>query len=154
MKKNFTHIICFWCLVTFFGACKDRNPDPIPHCPVYIIIYRDSRDSDLAIGRMKTFNNGRGDAGCYGVVVVNLNNEDFLAYEMGCPNDWRYGGMIVKHELSAREMPDYFECSECKTKFSILDGQPMPGAVSRYPMKAYRVLPYPSGGSMAFQVLR
>jgi nitrite reductase/ring-hydroxylating ferredoxin subunit len=138
MKRFLTHI-GFLGFVVFFMACEKRNPDPIPNCTVSLVIHRDNLDSDLAAGRMKTFNSGRGYAGCNGVVVINLGNDEFLAFERYCPNDWRYDGVVVKHQNLAQEMPNHFECNVCKTKFNILDGQPMSGAVSRFPMRAYKV---------------
>ncbi|MCL2414541.1 MAG: hypothetical protein FWC94_04730 [Bacteroidales bacterium] len=133
-------------LALFLSSCNrgDGNPHQIPICTVHIDIYLDSFDRDLVPGRVKTFNNARGMAGCYGhrnggVVVINLNGDDFLAWDMACPNDHWMGGVVIPFHSLAQAMPDYFHCSMCDTRFNPLDGQPMTGAATRFVMRQYSV---------------
>jgi hypothetical protein len=154
MKNFFRYFVCFLGLFALLSGCRDQNPDPIPSCQVSIIIWRDSHDNKLAPGMIRTFNSGRGYAGCDGVVVLNLDDIEFLAYDRSCPNCWRYFGTVIEHKDDVQPRPTNFQCSICESKFDILDGQPMSGAVSRYPMKKYKVSPHPQGGSKAFLVHR
>jgi len=155
MKKYLTNTVWFLILAVLCLSCKDeRNPYPIGNCTVFFIIYLDGFHSDFVPGRMKTFNRGNsgGHTGCYdGIVVLNLDGENFLAYDMACPNDHYYGCMVIDFHSGTREFPAHFECACCKTKFNILDGRPMAGAQTRYPMKKYKVSPV-SGQRRQFEV--
>jgi len=152
MKKYLTNTVWFLILVVFGLSCdNERNPYPIGNCTVSFVIQLDGWHSDFAPGRMKTFNraNSAGHTGCYdGIVVLNLDNENFLAYDMACPNDHFYGCMVIDFHPGHREfptdslrpdLPPHFRCSCCNTRFNILDGRPMRGADTRYPMKSYKI---------------
>jgi len=160
MKKFFANTICFLTLVLLLFSCREeRNPYPIPICHVDILIRLDGFDMGFGAGRMKTFNYTRGHAGCYGslqywnmgfrggVVVLNMGGGEFLAYDMACPNDHWHGCTVVEFisDGGTRVIPDYFECSCCKTKFNILSGQPMAGSQTRYSMRSYHVTPITGG---------
>jgi hypothetical protein len=143
MKRNFLSIFCFLSVAIFFNSCNDRNPDPIPSWySVSIVFNVNSFDNDFSVGSVKTFNNQRGYAGVSGVVVYRVSLDEFHAYDMACPNDWRYGGMVISHSTSATAPPDglLFECGYCKVKFSILDGTPQSSGY-KYSMKKYQVTP-------------
>ena len=131
-------------LALLFFSCRDGdgNPHPIMVCTVSIPINRNSHDNDFAPGRMKTFNSGRGQAGCYGgIVVLNINDEEFLAWDMACPNDHFYGCRVVVFSQLAQEMPVHFEGTLCRTRFNPLDGRPMAGSATRFVMRGYQVSP-------------
>jgi len=144
MKKYFIHTACLLTFALFFFGCNrgDGNPNPIPICPVRIEI--GVMDNDLVPGNVKTFNNSRGMAGCNwhgtgGVVVYNINGEDFLAWDMACPNDHWAGAVVIGWQLTAQPRPLYFQCSMCHTRFDPLTGTPLPGAATRFVMRQYSV---------------
>ena len=143
MIKKICHLICFLSIVALLGGCNDdRNPYPIPnYYPVNISILLDSFDSDLAIGRVKTFNSQRGSAGYFGVVVYRYGAEDFYAYDMACPNDHYSGCTVIEHSLTATDPHGLnLECSRCcKTKFSLLSGYPVETTFYKYPLRQYQV---------------
>jgi nitrite reductase/ring-hydroxylating ferredoxin subunit len=146
MKKFFAYFICFLSFVMFFGSCKgDGNPNPIPNSTVNFIIDLNSSDSRFTIGTMKTFNNTRGYTGYYGsvgggVVVLRMGDDEFLAYDMACPNDHYYYCFVAEFQGLQQDMPQHFECSCCKAKFNILNGVPI-SSPKKYAMKKYQVTP-------------
>ncbi|MCL2028631.1 MAG: hypothetical protein FWG79_09145 [Bacteroidales bacterium] len=156
MRKNFIPIVCFLGLVIVLESCSERNRNPIPDCMVNFMIDRSSTEILFGAQHIKTFNNSNssGYTGCYGdvrygggVVVVNINDVDFLAYDMACPYDHYYGGMIVKFQISPQPIPtdtegrQVFECSHCKTKFDVMTGGAIKGGATKYPLKRYTVAP-------------
>jgi len=150
MQKFFTNTVHFLILALLFFSCRDGdgNPHPIPLCVVSIDIDQRGLDNDFVPGRMKTFDDRRGPAGCYGnrgggIVVINLNDEEFFAWDMACPNNHFAGCIVVQFRLTSQEIPTYFECSLCKIRFNPLDGTPISG--SRYVMRRYRATRQPNG---------
>jgi len=146
VKRFYIYTVCFLTLALLVFSCNDGdgNPHRIPICTVSIDIDQRSHDNDFAPGRIKTFDHRRGPSGCYGswnggVVVVNIDNEDFRAFDMACPNDHWLGGVVIEWQLLSREIPPYFQCAMCNTRFNPLDGTPMEGAATRYVMRQYSV---------------
>ena len=142
MQKFLLYTTCFFVLSLLFSSCEDERTR-IPFCQVDIRTVQGMDTWVLFPGQMKTFNEGErpgGWAGCRGVVVINLNNEDFLAFDMACPNCvWVGGATVVEWQLLAQPMPNYFHCTMCNTRFNPLDGRPMQGAETPYTMRQYRV---------------
>jgi len=90
--------------------------------------------------QVKTFSNQTHIAGVAGVVVVNLNGEDFFAFDMACPDCVWVGGAVIEWQLTAQPMPEAFVCLQCGNRFNPLDGRPMRGgAQSRYTLRQYQV---------------
>jgi len=139
MRKFLLHTACFLTFSLLFSSCEEER-SRIPFCQVNIHIdLRSGVDSDLVAGHVKTFDEARGWAGCRGVVVINLNNEDFLAFDMACPDCIWTGGTVIEWQLLAQPIPPYFECSQCNNRFNPLDGRPMRGSDSRYTLRQYQV---------------
>ena len=141
MKQIFTPFIYFFSLALLLGSCEDSNTYPIPNNTVDIVIFLDGYDNTFAIGQVKTFNSGRGYAGYLGVVVYRSGPDEFLAYDMACPNDHYNGCKIIEHSSDATAPPSdlCLQCSKCcKAKFSLLDGYPQ-GSTYKYPLKSYKV---------------
>ena len=140
MQKFLLYTTSFLALSLLFSSCEDEH-SRIPFCQVSIAIDLRSHDEDL--GRapflIKTFDRHSHMAGCAGVVVVNLNGIDFVAFDMACPDCVWVGGVVVPHHHFAQPLPEAFECSQCDNRFNPLDGRPMQGSNTRYTLRQYRV---------------
>ncbi|MCL2417373.1 MAG: hypothetical protein FWD02_05505 [Bacteroidales bacterium] len=146
MKKIFINTACFLTFALFLVSCNrgDGNPHPIPICAVDFRINTQSTDNDFITGMVKTFNHPRlGNFGCghgwvpAGVVVVFLDFDDIRAFDMACPNCHWTGGVVIEWQLTARAIPNYFQCQFCESQFNPLDGTPMPGSATQFVMREY-----------------
>ena len=139
MRKYLLYTTCFFALSLLFSSCNEEV-SRIPFCQVSIHIDLRSHDSDFRSPmQVKTFGNQTHIAGCGGVVVINLNGEDFLAFDMSCPDCVWVGGTVIPSQLLARPLPPYFQCSQCNNRFNPLDGRPMQGSDTRYTLRQYQV---------------
>ena len=137
MRKFLLYITCFLALSLLFSSCGEEQ-SRIPFCQVSILIDLRGHDGDLVAGQVKTFDEGRGWAGCRGVVVINTGGE-FLAFDMACPDCIWVGGVVIQHRFQAQQIPDALECSQCSNRFNPLDGRPMQGSLTRYTLRQYQV---------------
>ena len=141
MRKFLLYTTSFFALSLLFSSCNEEV-NRIPFCQVDIRTM-DGIDSWISFPwHMKTFNERErpgGWAGCRGVVVLNLNNDDFLAFDMACPNCIWVGGTVVEWHEFAQPIPDHFHCRLCDTRFGIMDGRPLAGSDTRYGMRQYHV---------------
>lgn len=110
-------IILFACTLFINGSCSRVNKFiKIPVPAVSFNVYPYSQDYKLGtISGYKIFPL----QGYAGIIVYHHTNDEFLAFDLACPNDFQNGCSV---EYKSSEL--ILECKCCGTTFSIFDGYP------------------------------
>ena len=129
-------------LIIVSGSCNKKN-DVIPD--VYINFYLDLNDPQFvnlnALGGSDTVdattNNWGRDAAGYdnNGIIIYRGIDEFNAYDRTCPHDYAVNGLSIKVKI------DFLDavCPSCSTRYSLSSyGTPLPGGVSRFPLKNYK----------------
>ncbi|MDR1739880.1 MAG: hypothetical protein LBR45_03905 [Bacteroidales bacterium] len=121
-------VLLLW-VVFLCTACIRNNYIKIPVPAVKYVVYPYGGDYELmAIGGYKIIPN----EGYAGIIVYHYSDEEFLAYDLACPNDYQQG---CKVEYFNGDL--MLECPCCGTTFSIFDGFPRSN-VDTYPSPLYK----------------
>jgi len=109
-------------LLLFGGSCKDANPYTIPYVAVNFYVYPNGIDSDLGVSKTKVFPT----RGYRGVMVYNMGNDQFFAYDCACTYDTQNPKAIVAVDPSGLVAI----CPVCGSKYMLTDGYPFQGRAS------------------------
>ncbi len=125
MKKLFSILIVS---ITLFACRNQYRGIPNVSVDVYINILDPSYSSLAGLGAWKYVNGGS-----KGIIVFNLDNETYLAYERHCPHDPENEcSQVVVDETNLIAVD-----SCCMTKYQLLDGNPISGP-GTIPLLTYR----------------
>jgi hypothetical protein len=121
-------------LIVMF-ACNDQNTR-VPVATCSFEIYLSSYDADLAVGTTKSYPCQQlyCGKGYLGTIVYRYGQEDFVAFDLACPNDYYYGVPIHYDEANA-----CYKCDQCGTRFNLLSGFAEGGSTYKYSLRQYTV---------------
>lgn len=139
MQLKESKIVSFYLIATITVAllwgCAAETEHPIPEIPVYIepiYIYNPEYTSLL---------NGYGtyvveDEGYLGngILIVNLGNDVYKAYDCTCTHEVSEGAQVLPNE----NVINSAVCNTCGSTFELNDGTPTSGN-AQFPLKAYKV---------------
>ncbi len=129
IKLRNIFILFVW-IVFVSATCTRGNyiKIPVPAVNNYPV-YPYGGDYELmVIGGYKIIPN----EGYAGIIVYHYSDDEFLAYDLACPNDYQQG---CKVEYNNSDL--MLKCTCCGTTFSILDGFPRNNA-DAYPSPLYK----------------
>lgn len=104
--------------IALFGCRNQYQGIPNVNVDIYINLQDPSYQSLSGIGSWAYVNGGS-----RGIIVFNLDNENFLAYERHCPHDPEK--TCAKIEVDETNLIAIDSC--CLTKYQLLDGVPIDG---------------------------
>lgn len=110
-------LLPFWfslCLLLPTQCGSQYISIPVP--TVHFVVRPYSIDNELAtVGGYKIFE----DKGYLGIFIYRLSHEEFLAYDLACPNHYQDLGTVKFNPQTL-----VLEANCCPTKFNILNGFP------------------------------
>lgn len=131
MRKYVLSIV----LIGLFIGCNPENEHPVPDVPVYIeppiFIYDAEYNNLLNPYGMVTIQN-QGYMG-NGIVVVNIGNNEFKAYDATCCYEIKQGCIVSADSNSI----SLVKCNCCGSKYEVTFGAVNTGP-SAYPLKTYK----------------
>ena len=130
MRKYILSIV----LISLFIGCNPENEHPVPDVPVYtdpIFIY-DAEYNNLLNLYGTVIIKGQGYMG-NGIVVTNVGNNEFKAYDATCCYEIKQGCTVSTDSNSILLV----KCNCCKSKYEITFGAVSEGPAS-YPLKTYK----------------
>jgi nitrite reductase/ring-hydroxylating ferredoxin subunit len=119
-------------VILLFG-CKKEKKHPVPDIPVYetINIYDAEYNNLLNPYGIVTIKNSGFEGN--GIIVVNLGNNEFMAYDATCTYE-------VKKDCKVSPDPNSMtivKCNCCGTKYEVTYGSVSEG-IAGYPLKNYK----------------